>query len=247
MQLSISSILLIAGPALLIGCAAGAAYYAIRSRRSCRSAAEQTEQLNQMFVSLRGQRHDFLNHIQTLRSLIKMKRYDALETYLDQFAAETERVHAVIRIGHPMIAALIHAKLTEAERRSIDFEFDFVPMEQLNLNHIWPDIVKILGNLIDNAFDEVEKLPPEERVAECTGYVSERKLILTVSNPCADPVARDRLDMMFKPGFTTKYGGSNEGLGLAIALQRARAHRGDIEASYSEEEGMVMRVILPLH
>jgi sensor histidine kinase regulating citrate/malate metabolism len=237
---------LIVGCALFVGFAAGVAFQAIRSRRSGRSAKEQSEQLNQMFVALRGQRHDFLNHVQMIRSLIKMKRYDALEDYLDQFVEATERVHAVIRIGHPMIAALIHAKMAEAERRNIDFEFDFVPMEHVNLNALWPDIVKILGNLIDNAFDEVEKLPVAERVVECTGNIVGRNLIFTVGNPCAGPVAPERLRMMFRPGYTTKSGASHEGLGLAIALQRARAHRGDIEACYSEEEGMVMRVILPI-
>ena len=207
---------------------------------------EYIDQINRLFTAIRGQRHDFLNHVQTIHSLVKMKRYDALESYTEQFVAETEQTNHIIRIGEPALAALINAKTVEAQTRKIDFEFDFSALESVELGPLSVDIVKILGNLIDNAFDEVEKLPEEERVVECDGYTEQESVIFMVSNPCYQPVENpEHLKRMFESGYSTK-SGRHRGLGLAIALERAKAHKGTIEAGYSEEEGMTFRVSIPL-
>lgn len=72
------------------------------------------EEINDMFTSIRGQRHDFLNHIQVIHTMVQMGRTDQLKSYVADLVKETQEVSEVVHHSSPALAAFVQAKMTVA-------------------------------------------------------------------------------------------------------------------------------------
>jgi hypothetical protein len=131
-----------------------------------------------LFQSVREQRHDFINHIQTIHAFLTLKHYDELQKYTNSLVGEIRVVNELINIKDPALIALIQAELTH-----IVFDYEFQHMDRLKLSPIKAtDVIKILSNLIDNAFDAVAELDRTLRHVKITGHVLNNQLEFTVSN-----------------------------------------------------------------
>lgn len=219
-------------------------------RKTCDNAVKTTQELyiediNQLFASIRGQRHDFLNHVQVIQSLVKMKKYEALDRYISEMIGEISEVNQLVGIGHPALSALIQSKLVRAEKEKIRFSYSFEGMEKLLLGLKAVDVVKIMGNLIDNAMDEVAKLPPDQRWVEACGKVEGDDLYLIIRNPGREipPSVRAK---MFLPGFTTKSDNRHSGLGLSIVKERVEYYKGAIHVESTLDKGTVFTIRIPV-
>ena len=76
----------------------------------------QVEDLNN---TLRGQRHDFMNHLQVVYSLIELNEYQDAQNYLDRVYADIQKVTRVLKTVNPAINALLQAKILDCEKRGI--------------------------------------------------------------------------------------------------------------------------------
>ncbi len=59
---------------------------------------------------------------------------------------------------------------------------------------------------------------------------------------------KEKLDLIFSPGLTTSHLAdslSGRGLGLAIALEKARAEGGDVTVESSPESGTRFTIVIP--
>lgn len=203
------------------------------------------DNMNRLFTTIRGQRHDFLNHVQVIRSFLKMKKYEDLERYAGELVGEITDLNEIVQIGHPALSALIQAKLLSAETGRIKLTYSFSGMDKLALGVKSVDIVKIMGNLIDNAMDEVMKLEPEERWIEVTGSVEGDDLWLTARNG-GRVIPETVRSQMFTPGYTTKGEGHHSGIGLSIVQERVEYYKGAVQVESSLEEGTVFTIRIPL-
>ncbi|MDF2644768.1 MAG: CitS protein [Paenibacillus sp.] len=187
-----------------------------------------------MFATIRSQRHDFLNHVQTMYALLSKGKKEDQMKYMKELIEEINEVNDIIRIGHPAIAALIQAKIALAMRTKIDFNYHFTGLEGLSLGVKSVDIVKIIGNLIDNAFDEVNKFPPDEREVMVNGWSESNHLTISVTNPVDPEFQLDDYNKMFTIGYSTKGGGDHQGLGLSVVKERIEHYKGTIEVSVAD-------------
>lgn len=226
-------------------------FYVIRlTARSRDEAVRITQQyyiedVNRMFTTIRGQRHDFLNHVQVMQGFLKMKKHDDLERYCNELLGEISAVNQLVRINHPALSALIQAKLVVAEAKKIDFKYSFSGMEKLTLGVKSVDIVKIMGNLIDNAMEETINLPPEERWVEAIGWVEGDDLCLTTRNPGREITTEEKTSM-FRSGFSTKKDLGHSGIGLSVVKERVEYYRGAIQVESSQLKGTVFTIRIPL-
>lgn len=225
--------------------------YAIRLIGKTRDeAVRKTQQLyiedvNNMFTTIRGQRHDFLNHVQVMQSFLKLKKYDDLERYCGELLGRISDVNELVRINHPALSALIQAKLVTAEENKIRFAYSFSGMEKLSLGVRSVDIVKIMGNLIDNAIEETMSLPPEERWVEASGWVEGDDLCLSTRNPGRE-ITPEETSNLFKSGFSTKKEDGHSGIGLSVVKERVEYYRGVIQVESSKLKGTVFSIRIPL-
>jgi len=187
------------------------------------------EEINEMFTSIRGQRHDFLNHVQVIHTMLQMGKTDQLKSYVADLVKETRDVSDIVHHSSPAIAAFVQAKMTISIGKEIAFTYELLDKWNTNETTIkLIDIIKIMGNLVDNAFDETEKLPTEQRFVHASIAINDdNRIELQVSNTGHALEAKDK-ERLFIPGYTTK-GTGHSGLGLAIVQERVKHYNGNIE------------------
>lgn len=225
-------------------------YLAFRALAQNKEIAIQTTQemyiddINQMFTKIRSQRHDFLNHIQVIQAMVRRNKQSELIRYTEELVGEIAQYNEIMQIGHPAFAALVQAKLVTAMEHKIDFDYEFSGLDALPLGIKSIDLVKITGNLIDNAFDEVLKLPTEKRWVELKGWTGDGRFHILVRNP-GDPLSEEQLDNIFSPGYSTK-DGEHSGLGLYIVKERTEHYKGKVEVESCQDKGTTFRVSIPI-
>ncbi|WP_207953160.1 sensor histidine kinase [Paenibacillus agricola] len=198
-----------------------------------------------LFQSVREQRHDFINHIQTIHAFLALKHYDDLQKYTNDLVGEIRVINELININDPALIALMQAKITQAESLDILCEYEFKHMDELRLSPIRAtDIVKILSNLIDNAFDAVMEIEHENRIVEVMGSIYNNQVQFIVRNTGPEIPEALRIKM-FESGFSTKSGGGNSGLGLHIVKQLVIRYKGSIQVM-SEEGSTEFIVLIPI-
>ena len=202
------------------------------------------EEIENLFTTIRGQRHDFLNHVQVILSLVKLGKKDDLERYVSELVGEIVEINDLIQIGHPALAALIKSKMVYAMDRKIDFRYSFEGMERMGQSITSVDYVKIAGNLLDNAIEEVMNRPVEDRWIDIQGRTDEINLYLKVTNPWK-PLSEEMKSKIFLPGFSTKKNGPHSGLGLSIVNERVRFYDGNIQV-YDDHAGQKLSFLVTI-
>jgi hypothetical protein len=191
--------------------------------------------INQMFVSLRGQRHDFLNHVQVVSALAKNGKLHEAELYLDQTLEEVNKMSEMVQIGDPAICALIQLKVAYAESHHIEFDYQIPQYGTLELGAKSIDLVKILGNLIDNAFEEVMQMPEKDRWVVISGWTDEDNLYINIKNALKTYVETEKAQSFIEAGTSFKED-NHSGLGLAIVKQKIKEYKGDISVQTNKEQ-----------
>ncbi|WP_127589336.1 sensor histidine kinase [Paenibacillus koleovorans] len=202
------------------------------------------DDINRMFTTVRGQRHDFMNHVQVISSFVRMKKIDDLERYTQELVGETSEINEIMSIGNPALAALVQAKCTIAVSLKIDFEYDCTGFNSRELGPKSIDLVKVIGNLLDNAFDEVVKFPQEQRYVRLQCGLEQNELLITVHNK-GTYIPQDVRAKLFEAGYSTK-AGENRGIGLSIVKERLQFYNGTIEVESDPEEGTTFFVAIPV-
>jgi hypothetical protein len=215
-------------------------YFIFRYISKTRETAVRTTQelyiqnVDLMFATIRSQRHDFLNHVQTMYALLSNGKKEDQARYMKELMEEINEVNDIIRIGHPAFAALIQSKIALAMRTKILFHYHFTGLDGLSLGVKSVDIVKIIGNLIDNAFDEVNKFPPESRVVSVKGWSDADSLYISVTNPAQGDFKSEDYEKMFVIGYSTKTEDDHQGIGLSVVKNRIEHYKGNIEVSLED-------------
>ncbi|MEW6423650.1 MAG: ATP-binding protein [Bacillota bacterium] len=189
--------------------------------------ARSIEDIQELICNIRAQRHDFLNHLQTVYGLLQMNKAESAQSYLAEVVREARTSAQLINLKQPEVGALIQRKVNQAAAQEISFNLTIqsdlhaVPVRPYQLN-------RVLGNLIDNAFEAVMGLEPKERFVKVEISENEENYIIKVLNsgPGLKP---EILDHIFAPGFSTK--GSNRGMGLSIVREIVEEHGGTISVS----------------
>ena len=196
----------------------GASITNLRMVQKTQELEEAYGQLEDLNREMRAQRHDFMNHLQVVYSLIEMDEPQEAMAYMDKIYGDMQRVSRMMRTACPAVNALIQAKVVEAERRGAELKLSIAAKWDDALMPAW-EICRVLANLIDNALDATcaaEHPEGEMPTVELVLGEDLRSWFFSVRNngPAIDEATRARI---FEPGFTTKATG--QGMGLFIVSQ----------------------------
>ena len=118
-------------------------------------------EVDNMYRQIRGWRHDYRNHIQTMKAYAAQEDWQAICHYLDLLDQDLTTVDTVIKTGNPMTDAILNSKISLAKAKGIEVVADAHIPVKLKSSEI--DLCCIIGNLFDNAIEASMKLPEEKR------------------------------------------------------------------------------------
>ncbi|MHB9093965.1 MAG: sensor histidine kinase [Eubacteriales bacterium] len=198
--------------------------------------------VNDLFLAIRGQKHDFINHIQVITGLLQLGKNEEALKYGLQLGQESRETGEVLNIEDPTIAALIKSKISTCIVKQIRFKTN-INAETANLAVKPYDLVRILGNLLDNAIDAVSEQKEDLRRVYFNIRQEHDSIVFEVTN--LGPVILPEIILhIFNDGFTTKEQG-HSGTGLAVVKQLVSQYKGRIEAFSNDEDGTTFTVTLP--
>lgn len=141
-------------------------------------------EVENMYKKIRGWRHDYRNHIQTLKAYAASGNMDAIKTYLDELDTDLATVDTVIKTGNAMADAILNSKISLAHSKEIPVHADaHIPLA-LTTPDI--DLCVIIGNLFDNAIEASLKLPPDQRMIRIYMDMKNTQLYISFTNLTAE-------------------------------------------------------------
>lgn len=202
-------------------------YKKMKLESDCREIAfENVEKLNR---DLRAQRHDFLNHIQVLYSLMELDEYEETRLYLNRLYGDIIKVGTKLKTESVSINALLQAKANEADKKGIIFDMT-IKSRMANLPIGDWELCRILGNIIDNAFYALLETEQSKKVVTLQIYEGIRSFEIRIRNN-GPYIPEKMVRKIFEAGVTTKKDGDEHGMGLFIVkeLLEEKGHRIQLE------------------
>ena len=173
--------------------------------------------------TLRAQAHEFVNRLHTIAGLVELGEHDEVVRYITRTSELHESLDREVTraVRDPALAALLIAKASLAAEQGVALTIDEdTDLPQVG-DRLSADLVTVVGNLVDNAFDAVGA---GGRIAVGVA-ADEDEVVVTVtdSGPGVDPAMVDRV---FQQGYSTKdESAGHHGLGLAM-VRLICVHRG---------------------
>ncbi len=198
--------------------------------------SHQYEEVKEMYLNMRGWRHDYHNHLQVMKVQIAQGQLEEMKSYLDDLEQNLEQVDTYVKSGNLMADAVLNSKLSIAGQKGIRVNCKAVLPAALSVEDV--DLCVLLGNLLDNALEACEKIPEEQRFLRIYMVVNRSQLYMSVQNS-----AREELDFNERNYISTKRG--NHGLGMKRVKALADKYEGYL--TLANEPGIfAAEVTLPL-
>ena len=164
------------------------------------------QEVENMYRQIRGWRHDYRNHIQTMKVLAENGDLDGIKAYLDELDTDLNTVDTVVKTGNAMADAILNSKISLARSRNIAVQVDAHIPVKLSMSEL--DLCVIIGNLFDNAIEASLALPEDQRRIRVYLDMKGTQLYISFTNRTAGKKL-PKVGKIFK---TTK--GADHGFGL---------------------------------
>lgn len=204
----------------------------------------QCDEVQNIYRTMRGWRHDYHNHIQAMKAMALQVRQEAgdcaalraLEGYLDSLNDDLTTVDTVVKTGNVMVDAILNSKLTLARRQKIPVNCKAELPERISVEDV--DLCVILGNLLDNAIEACGRMEEGARFLRVYMRVNTSQFYLSVQNS-----AREEPDFDERNYISRKRG--NHGLGMKRVKAMVDKYHGYL--NLANEPGIfAAEVTLPL-
>lgn len=192
------------------------------------------QEVENMYRQMRGWRHDYRNHIQTMKVLASSGDLEGIRSYLDRLDTDLNTVDLAVKTGNAMADAILNSKISLAKSRDIPVQVDAHIPVRLKMSEL--DLCCVIGNLFDNAIEASLALPPEERLIRVYLDMKGTQLYLSFTNFTAQG-KREKRNGRF---LTTK----GEGHGFGLVRVDAIVERLDGYLSRNSEDGAFTTEIL---
>ena len=198
------------------------------------------EEVQNMYRQTRGWRHDYHNHIQTMKAHLAMGRLEELDQYLSELDQDLLTVDTVIKTGNVMIDAVLNSKISLARQRGIAVDAKAIVPKELDTSISEVDLSLIIGNLMDNAMEACMRVDdPGQRFIRVYIDILKGQLYIYVMNATAGELRRvGRV-------YETLKNSRHHGFGLMRIDKVVDRYHGYLERE-NEEGVFATEVLLPL-
>ena len=151
--------------------------------------SRQVKEVNEIYMTMRGWRHDYHNHLQNLKGHLAMGQIEEAKRYLNELEGELDGIRVKYSTGNVSLDAILNSKLSIAEKEKIGINCKAEIGENLTIGDI--DLCVILGNLIDNAVESCRKMPEDaERFLRIYVCIRRQQLYIAVTNSTGEVIRK---------------------------------------------------------
>jgi two-component system CitB family sensor kinase len=207
---------------------------------------EELSQVKRYTEALRAQTHEYNNFLYALSGLLQLESYsEALELIHKETESHQDFVQLIMRkFKDPWLGGILLGFYNRAKELKIQFQVDresslkAIPA-YLDQSHL----VSILGNLITNALESVEKNEEDDKIVRF--FVTDLGDDVVFEIEDSGPGIHDEnISCIFRKGYTTK-SGEKRGYGLAKVEELVQEMDGSLAVEKGQWGGALFIVVLP--
>jgi len=196
------------------------------------------DEVQNIYKQMRGWRHDYHNHIQTMKAYLALGQTAELDDYLNLLDTDLSAVDTVLRTGNVMVDAILNSKLSLIATKHIAVNAKAKVPSKLRISEI--ELCIIIGNLLDNAMEAcMKQTNRSERFIRIYIGILKEQLYISVSNSVGGEVKRSGRTYLSTKGSAT------HGFGLVRIDRIADKYNGYINRQH-EEGVFATEIMLPL-
>ncbi|MVX63532.1 GHKL domain-containing protein [Clostridium chromiireducens] len=218
----------------------GITFYNLLFKKSSNNLIDTIKYLEDFNKTLRTQRHDYLNHIQVIYSLMELEEFEEARRYIEPVYKDIVRVSKALKTLKPAVNALLQAKLQMAEKNHIDMELEIKSDLKYLKMEPW-EFCRVIGNIIDNGIFAL-KAKSDNRYMLVEFSEDLDNIRINISNN-GDSIPTEIINNIFKEGFTTK-NGKGDGMGLTIVKEIVENFSGTVTVT-SNYKMTSFEIVLP--
>lgn len=194
------------------------------------------DEVQNIYKTMRGWKHDYHNHIQTLLALCDDK--ERTREYLWKLNDNLTTVDTVIKTGNVMVDAILNSKISLMKSKGIVVNAKAIVPETLAVSEI--DLCTVIGNLLDNAMEAVLRQPEgDDRFIRVFIGILKEQLYISVYNSTGGEIKKK------KNTYVSVKRGENHGFGLVSVDRIVKKYKGFVNRQ-NEEGVFATEVMLPL-
>lgn len=198
--------------------------------------AKQREEVQNIYETMRGWRHDYHNHMQTMTAYLSLRQIDEALTYISHLEEDLDSIDIAIRTGNVSADAIVSSKVSIARKNDITVDCKAQVPKTLSVSDV--DLCAILGNLLDNAIESCARVEPERRFLRIYIGIYRRQLYISVSNATRERKRKKQSELI-----TGKNG--EHGFGLQRIDRIAQKYDGYVNRK-NEPGVFATEIMLPL-
>lgn len=188
-------------------------------------AARYLAEVRSVYQEIRGFKHDFHHHLQTLKGQLEAGEISRALDYIDELDQRLLQMDTLLKTGNVTLDAIFSAKLAQAQATGITVAVKASVPDTLTLSDV--ELSIIFGNLLDNAIEAAQTASGERFIRI---YVGMKGKMLYFSMLNAAGEKQKKQGSLFATGKT-----GSHGFGLKRAEALLQRHGGWVK--YNSEDG----------
>lgn len=191
------------------------------------------EQYRMLINSVKADHHDLKNHLTAISGLLALESYEIVNDYVKDLIGAADVNSQVLSIRNPVLASLFISKMDEYKRNNIVLQLN-IKTEKIADIMSSTDLIRLLSNLLDNAYDATMEMPIDKRFVSVELSEKDANVILIVKN---SSVLKEFNHSFFEVGYSTKRnGGENRGYGMSIIQNITNKYHAKLDVDVEDDE-----------
>ena len=178
------------------------------------SQKEYYKQLTDSYEKVRKMRHDIDNHLYTIQALLASGETKEAEAYNARMTGLADLSSDFDQCRNKVVASYLEKKKEDLETAQIPFETSIVMPEECGIEN--PDLICVLGNLLNNAQEASTGLKD--------GFIS---LEISYKEPYLSICVKNRMEEQARKEKIRRIAELERGIGMSILEEMAQQYDGD--------------------
>ncbi len=214
-----------------------------RDKTEIKKMVDTLTEIKNYSEDLRAQTHEFTNKLYVLSGLLQLEQYEQAIAMIQEETNQLNFQNDFLfnHIKDTKLQAILLGKIGKASEKKVSLGIDENSYLSELPDHISiTDCIIIIGNLIDNAIDEVM-----EDEGQVTFFVTDigNDIVFEVSDN-GNGIQNEKIPLLFEKGISSK-GEKDRGFGLWNVMTIVEKLNGSIEVTNGKNSGAIFTVFLP--